>query len=153
RRCLLQLLERVQDEVDVELPAHDPEGDACRSAAQETAGGREVDDVSAEGEPRRRAHGEEVAERQVRVVEAGRQGVRGDASSRRLKPPGKPLTDESVAARTAEGRGAPGDPEGEEVSPVQLVQPRLDFHLRERDVELLADELLDSLEIRLVVSD
>src|SRR2546426_3280994 len=36
---------------------------------------------------------------------------------------------------------------------VQLVQARLDFHLRQRDVELLADELLDPLEVRLVVAD
>src|SRR5438309_2151736 len=74
-------------------------------------------------------------------------------AARRRSPSREPLTDEGVAARPAHGRGAPRDAEGEEVGAVQLVQPRLDLDLRERDVELLADELLDPLEIRLVVAD
>src|SRR5207245_2293119 len=48
---------------------------------------------------------------------------------------------------------APLDADGEEIVAVEDLHPRLDLHLWERDVELLADQRLDPLQVSLVVPD
>src|SRR2546421_11988785 len=65
----------------------------------------------------------------------------------------EPLTDEDAPAVPACGGPAPLHADLEQVRPVDLVQPRLDLHLRQGDVEALADELLDPLEVVGVVAD
>src|SRR5258708_34218723 len=63
------------------------------------------------------------------------------------------LTDEDVPAVLPCGGAPPLDADLEQVRPVDLVQPRLDLYLWQRDVEALADELLDPLEVVGVVAD
>src|SRR5207244_4240590 len=97
--------------------------------------------------------GREPATGQWRIP--SRRGVNRGDSGRCVVLTRDALADQNVAARgePARRRAAPRDAEGEEVGAVQLVQARLDFHLRQRDVELLSDELLDPLDVRLVVAD
>jgi hypothetical protein len=63
------------------------------------------------------------------------------------------LTDEDVLLVAHGSRSAPPDPDLKEIRPAHLIQTRFDLDLRERDVELLANELLDPLQVRLVVAD
>ena len=116
------------------LSPEEPEGEAAGSgrggALQQRADG-EIDEVA----PERKAglsagRNEESPEPLVR-------GVAGESTA----------DDDVVVLVGRHDTGAPLHADGEEVVALEDLHPRLDLHLRRRDVERFADELLHALEL------
>src|SRR5437660_820294 len=160
RPCLAEQAQRLEREVDVVPATGEAERDTAGATARDRAAAEcgadgQVDEVPAKGQTGRAADREQVWEAGGGVRGTEHVG-HGDAAR---EPEivggvtGEPAADEDrVPTGLDDTAAAPLDADGEQVIAIEDLHARLDLHLRQRHVELLPDQRLDTLEIRLVVA-
>src|SRR5215467_11302752 len=175
QRARLPLIrESLQRQVDVELARHEAEGDSARgrSLAGRVWQGLEgqIDDVAPEGQARAGGDRKEVVQVEIGVgrVHQDRGGIVQNESIRLqdarlagheeaivgVQRALEALADHGgVLVDVAGARTAPLDADALVGTPVENLHPRLDLDLGQRDVEALADQLLDALDVSLIVAD
>src|SRR5213593_2676654 len=160
RPGLAEQAQRLEREVDVVSAAGEAERDTAgprgHHAAAEHGGDREIDQVSAQRQTGRAAHWKRVRK--------ARGGVRGTEHIGHRHAALQPEAVGAIAGESASDQdgvlagldgpaAAPLHADGEEVVAIEDLHARLDLHLRQGHVELLTDQRLDALEVRLVMAD
>src|SRR5438105_5251105 len=162
RAGLALALQRFQREVEVQAAADDAErdpGGASRYDAGEDRADRQVHEVAAVRQAGRGADRQDLAgppsDGQVRIRQFAAEIAGPDAAGRECVADGarEAPADEHGLVVVRHAAAAPLDAQREEIVARQDLHARLDLHLWQRDVELLADQRLDPLEVGRVVAD
>jgi hypothetical protein len=142
----------LQGQVDVEIRADDAEGNT--RGGQRALGGqgadREIHDIAAQGEAGEGAHRQALrqGEARVRRIEA----LHGRTAPEEIRKV-EALPHEGLGTRVLRHEAAPLDADLLQGAPVENLHARLDLHLGDRDVDRLADELSDLLDVRPIESE
>src|SRR5438445_3663242 len=161
RPRLAEQAQRLEREVDVVPAAGEAERDTAGATARDRAAAEcgadgQVDEVPAKGQTGPAADREQVWEASGGVRGREHVGHAGAAPARDVvaSATDEPAADEDrVPTGLDDTAAASLDADGEQVISIEDLHARLDLHLRQRHVELLPDQRLDTLEIRLVVAD